>query len=451
MTLNDAIAIGLADNPALEEAGQNLYFAHGRVGVAATGWYPTLSVNGPGEQYINSIGAPAYAIQATLPLDISQLVRAATQQAEFQEIAARLDVNRVRNEVVYGIENAFYETLRAKALLDVAQENLTTSMEELYDAQARYTARTVAYIDVVRAQTDVANAQNSLIAAKSAVSNALATLAIRMGIDVSSNLTLTDAGAVESPTIPNVPREPVTKPAISMEPMTNPSQATRVSRSDGLDLGEPFHAALAEALGTRPEILEDDAAIAAAKRGILVARRSELPTFGLTVGYYDERSTTGGQINQPQAFLGFNIPIFDAGLARARVQEARATVSSAVTNRRQETDQVTLEVQQAYLALAQARDQVVVAQQALIEARTAFDLARVRYNTGVSAHAGISPLLELTDAQAALTQADQNQVNALYNFNDARAALDRSIGRFAYIATGPGYPAAPPATAVGGK
>ena len=113
-------------------------------------------------------------------------------------------------------------------------------------------------------------------------------------------------------------------------------------------------------------------------------------------------------------------------------------------------DNVTLDVQQAYLGILQATEQVRVANQVLSAAKTAFDIAVVRYTTGVSSTAGISPLLEVSDAQAALTLAEQNQVNALYDYNTARAQLDRAVGRFAYVANAPGFASPPPPKAVGG-
>src|ERR1022692_4687780 len=131
------------------------------------------------------------------------------------------------------------------------------------------------------------------------------------------------------------------------------------------------------------------------------------------------------------------------------MQEARATVSAAVSAHRQAIDAVTLDVQQATIALQQARDQVVAAGQGVVQARVAFDLAKVRYDTGVASHAGISPLLELSDAQAALTLAEQNQVNALYDYNGARAQLGRAAGRFAYVEDAPGFTKAPSEAAMG--
>ena len=80
----------------------------------------------------------------------------------------------------------------------------------------------------------------------------------------------------------------------------------------------------------------------------------------------------------------------------------------------------------------------------LSQAREASRLAQVRYSAGVSQQVGVSPILELSAAQTSLTQAQGNLVNALYDYNTARAQLDRAVGRYSYTRNSPGY-ASPPA------
>lgn len=451
ITISQSVAVALSVNPLLAEAGENLYLAEGRVGEARSAFNPTLT-GGPGEVYIKHVESTAYGVAATLPIDISRLLAAATDQARFEEIAARLDVNRVRNEVVYRVEASFYAALRAKALVNVAVENLQDSLDRQYDAEARYKARAVAYIDVLRAQTDVADAQEQVIQTQSATKNALGVLASAMGIDVTEPFDISDSSAVALP--PGVPAAgtgSAPPPLTELPPRTTDGGAkAAIQSAQSLEYGPEFRAVLDEALKTRPELLEADADIAAAKKGVAIARRSELPGLAVGVGYFDLRTQSGSKVDEPQAFIGLSIPIYDGGVARARMQEAQAGVASVISSKRQLVDQVSLDVMQAYLALVQARDQVVVANQALSQARAGFDLARVRYNAGVSSRAGISPLLEVSDAQAALVLAEQNQVNALYDYNGARSQLDRAAGRYAYVPSQPGFPAAPDTVKVGG-
>ena len=113
------------------------------------------------------------------------------------------------------------------------------------------------------------------------------------------------------------------------------------------------------------------------------------------------------------------------------MKEAKGNLAEAQVFKRQAVDQVTLETEQAYLSLKDAQQRVSVAKATLAEATEAFNLAKVRYKAGVSARAGLSPLLELSDAQTALTLAESNQVNSLYDFNSALSRLDRALGRYA--------------------
>ena len=191
-------------------------------------------------------------------------------------------------------------------------------------------------------------------------------------------------------------------------------------------------------MANRPEIKEATFYIEAAQKGITLARRSELPSFNLSFSYLYAPNAGGTSplINTWQAQAVLSVPIFDGGVARARHQEAQGNLSGAETVKRQTIDGVTLDSEQAFLALNEARQRVDVASQSLKQAQEAFQLAKVRYQAGVSSRAGISPLLELSDAQAALTLAESNQVNALYDFNSASARLDRALGRYATIDLG---------------
>ncbi len=462
LTIDDAVSVALGVNRSMALAQESLLRAQGRTSENRAGLMPTLGANAIytrldrgqtvniGGSNVTLINAdqPTLGLTATLPIDIAGLLRSATDQARFQEIAARLDINRTRNQIVLDVKSAFYDVLRTQALVAVATENLQNSLDRLDDANKRYRAGVVARFDVLRAETDVLNAQQGLISARSQVNLAIASLNNAIGLDINTPLAVTEQGAVAEP--PGVaPPQPVSAPAGAANPRADESVPTRPQvpelHFDTLNLGPDYDAVTAEALRVRPEILEADADIAAARRGIVLARRSQLPTLGVTIGALYSPTAAGfaPRTTTAQGVVSLSLPIFDAGVSRARVQQARADVATAETNRRQALDTVTLEVRTAYLQLVQARDRVAVANQALSQAQEAFRLARVRYNAGVSAQAGISPLLEVSDAQAALTQAENNRVNSLYDYNNSRVRLDKAAGRYSFVPGGPGYPAPP--------
>ena len=266
---------------------------------------------------------------------------------------------------------------------------------------------------------------------------------------VNTPLAVTEQGAVNEPPGVTPPQAAAPPMGIPNPPVAGDTALAKIQmpelRFDSLNLGPEYDSVSKEAVQVRPEILEADANIAAARKGIALARKSQLPSLGFSVGGVFSPNAAGfsPRTTTAQAVLSLTVPIFDGGVARARVQEARSDVATAETNRRQAVDLVALEVRSAYLQLVQARDRVAVANQALSQAQEAFRLARVRYNAGVSAQAGISPLLEVSDAQSALTQAQNNRVNALYDYNNSRARLDKSAGRYSFVSGGPGY-ASPP-------
>jgi outer membrane protein TolC len=350
-----------------------------------------------------------FSVGIQVPVDISGTLRVATEQAKFQEIAYRTDVDRVRNQVVGQVRAAYYDALRAKALERVSEEDLKNTQDRLKDAESKFQAQVVTKFDVLRAQTDVAAAQQNVIVAKNTLRTDLAALNLVMGIRVTTQLDITESGAVSAAT-----------PAAS------------AAQAEG-DLGPEFDSDLKEALAKRPEIIEAGAGIEAAHKGITLARRSSLPSANLSWSYLYAPNAGGTKplIHTWEGVAAVSIPIFDGGLARARRQEAGGLLAAAEVEKRQAVDEVTLEAEQAYLAVNEARQRVSVATQSLTQAQAAFELAKVRYTAGVSSRAGISPLLELSDAQSALTLAETNQVNAQYDYNSAESRLNRALGRYA--------------------
>jgi OMF family outer membrane factor len=435
LTIDDAVTIALLTNRDFARSLASLEQARGRTSEARAGLNPTVGVNGTIDYYsapINAnFGGAAIPIQkqfvgiynagVTLPIDISGSIRAAVGQAQFNEIAARIDVNRVRNSLVFNVRNAFYSALRAQGTLVVAQETLANTQARLQDARASLAAGTGTQFDVLTAQRDVADAQGNLVNARGGVTLALAQLKNVMGIDVSTSIQIVDTGAVEDPG-----NEAPT--AIAQSPNEDLHSA-----KDQVPLGTEYQASIDEAVRTRPEILEGNAAVSAARRGVTFARRSQLPSLAVSANYNVQPNFAGfTPANQGTLGLTFSVPIYDGGVARARVRQAEAVVAQAEVDRRTSIDTVTLEVQQAYVNEVQARERVRVANLAVQQAREAFRLARLRSQAGVSAGPQQSPQIELSNAQVSLTQAETNRVNALYDYNVARSALQRATGRYSY-------------------
>lgn len=439
LTLNEAVSIALQTSRALASAQAAFEAARARTAETRSQLFPSVGAGakyqyfdeqtsanfGGGAVTLNPQFNPVYTASVGLPIDITGAIHAAVSQSHFEEIASRNDYDRTRNQVVFDVKSAFFSVLRAQAQLGVAIENLNNARERLAFAKKNFSAGTNPKFDVITAERDVAEAQQGLIVAKAAVSINLAALKNVIGVSIQDRVSISSKDSLE------VPDEKETGKAEDMA--LKSSAASLETVPDDFDFGPDYLGYLKEALSNRPEILEGQAEIQAARKGIQYARRSILPSANLSLAYvHTPKATLFERVNQDVLTLDLSLPVFDGGLARARVREATAKVSQAEITHRQALDLVQVEVQQAYIALVQARQRVAVSRVEVAQADEAYRVARLRYNSGVSLQAGVSPQLELSNVQVTSTQARSNQVNALYDYNLAKAQLDRALGRYAY-------------------
>lgn len=190
--------------------------------------------------------------------------------------------------------------------------------------------------------------------------------------------------------------------------------------------------------------MQAEAGLQAALKGIKLADRSSLPAMGIAWNF-QYTPDAGGFSPKTTAWVAVakvTVPLYDAGVAGARRQQAAATAETARSAKLQVLDGIALDVRQAFLGAAEASERLSVTSSALEQAEEQYRLAQVRFQNGVTLTPGASPLLEISDAQTALTQAQTNHVNARYDVEAARAKLERAVGRFAYdTSPGPGMPA----------
>ena len=120
--------------------------------------------------------------------------------------------------------------------------------------------------------------------------------------------------------------------------------------------------------------------------------------------------------------LTLSIPIYDGGLTRARVAEAKAQSGTANARLDQVLRDVRLDVERSILEVENARRSLTAANASLKQALAARRLAQSRYENGVGLY------LEITDTQAALVTAQTAQVNAVYDLLVAQAQLEYATG-----------------------
>jgi len=242
--------------------------------------------------------------------------------------------------------------------------------------------------DVLRAEAELAAAEEQLLTARNGVALAKAALNQLLG-------------------------RPTDAP-IELTPLPEPMEVDpEVLRS------EPF---IRQALAHRPEMKSVEWQIRSAEEFLKLAKADKNPLVLLTGSYVRQTRTGFAENYQWGVNLVVQFPIFDSGRRESVVKEREATLEQALAQREQQERQIALEVEQAVRNFQVALQRLKTARAALVSAEEAFRLAQVRYEGGVGTQ------VEVWDAQVALTRARANEVQALYDAHKAFARLVYSTG-----------------------
>jgi len=405
LTIDDAVALALRQNRSLLQAQEAVAAARAALeqAQAAQGWTlggsARVAAMGPTSSFRMRMPTGESIEVVLTPKTAWQLGLTATQplyhggKLYLQEVMARLGLDRAELErdatarqVVRDVRQLFLTAIQAQQLEQVASENVSRAARHLQDARARVEAGAAPGFDVVRAEADLANANDGLVAARAAVDKTLSALKTLLALDVLRPVRLqapTSQGYVE------------------------------------VDEAEAIKAALAR----RPELAAIERAVRMAETSVRLSQSISKPTIDL-FAQYQKQSTAGFGGHDWNWTLGVQASklIFDHGLTRSSVEQAQADLRRAQEVHRQAQEAVALEVYQACVSLREAREKIAAAEKGVLQAEEAMRIADLRYQEGVS-----TPV-EVTDARTALISARANLVNARFAYEQAKVALEYAIG-----------------------
>jgi outer membrane protein len=137
--------------------------------------------------------------------------------------------------------------------------------------------------------------------------------------------------------------------------------------------------------------------------------------------YFGITSTDG--IPTYQYTASVNMPIWTSGRIKAEVTKSDLELQKLEQQKDDLRNQIALDVKTSLLNLQSARNEVQVANLGVDLAKQEVDQARDRFKAGVADN------IEVISAQDSLSRANDNQIAALYRFNQARADYARAIGQ----------------------
>lgn len=390
LTLPEALQEALAHSPVLRQYRSRFREAGFRVDEAAAGGLPQISLDA-GYTYLDptlNFNSPAgpmpivvnnnwqVGVQLRQALLTFGRLEWAAEAAQLAQEAAREEYRQQVEDLLARVSQAFLEYAWRQDEVRVAAERLEARRAHLRDVEKMYEAGTVANYDRLATLSAEAEAEQRLLAAQHRVELAKARLQVLLGRSVDQPLAISLAGVAEPPA---------------------EDRAVGVER----------------AFARRPELAALGKAVEAARARVSLAESQGAPTVGLETGYVRRTATAFQTDWQWQAGVGLHVPLFDGGATAARAAQAREASVQLEEMLAGVRQQVTLDVEEAWLDLDEARRQVAVAKSHLDVATEAERVAQLRYRVGVSTN------LELLEAQTSLAQARSGWSEAGFRLRSA--------------------------------
>ena len=403
LTLHDAVILALRQNPQVILANLNVAQSTEDSRIARSGLLPQVgggiseSVHRlnvetlfgspfPGiPQHVGPFWVAQGGIQFSAPLDLTLWRRYRAAQTGIT--AAHAQEIRAREESVLLVVSQYLGCQRAAAEVEAAQSREALA-QALYAQAADLQKNGVGTgIDTLRANVQLQNEKQRVIVARTQLETGLFALGRLLSVDPQRKIELADQ--VQFFDTPDVSADQT----------------------------------LEHAYGTRPELRQISAQVAQAQLGLKAAEEERLPKLTVSGGWLEQGLTPASAIPVYQYQASLDVPIFTGG----RIEAARAKVEIALRQLKQQEqaarDLIAREVKTSIAQLGAARNEVNVANLGVDLARQEVDQARDRFQAGVANN------IEVVTAQNELSRANDNQIAALYRYNQARADLAHAAGQ----------------------
>ena len=404
LTLRDAVGLALKQNPQVILATLNTAQAQQDRALARSELLPQL--NGRVQESVNRVNLEA-AIGFTFPgfprhvgpywvsqggVNFNAPLFDLTLWRRYKAARYGIDASRAgeisaREESVLLVVSQYLGSQRAAADVQAAQSRVDLA-QALYNQAADLQKNGVGTgLDTLRANVTLQNEKQRLIVSRTQLETSLFGLSRLLNLDPRQRVELADSVSFFD------------------TPPVNADQT------------------LESAWSTRPEMRQILSEEQRAVLELTAASDQRLPRLSLT-GYWAEQGltpTTAFPVYQYQ--WGIDMPLFTGGRIKAERARAEITIRQL---KQQEVDlrnRIALEVKTSIAELASARSEVDVANLGVQLARQSVEQSRDRFQAGVTNN------VEVIQAQDELARANDNQIAALYRYNQSRADLAHAAGQ----------------------
>jgi len=410
MTLQQAIEIGLANNPDVVAAEWDAVAAQARQEHAFGERLPKISLIGeynhhldeqrllpvrqPGDPAILSRDIFSEDIVVSLPLFTGGRLTNQWKAANLLKEAAAHGLARTREELVFNISSVFFSILAQRHVIESLEFSRKTLEEHVKRIDALIAAQKAARVDRMRTEVRLADIQQQLVRDENLILIQRRLFANLLGLeDAIENISLGGGlGLQNSSILPELEE------------------------------------ALAAAWYARDDYLAARATLEAQARNVDIARAGHWPTVSLQ-GAYGGRWAAGATTGTGDEFgdvgsvaIVMEIPLYEGGRINADVREQRAELAAAQERLRRLELQVRLEIETALLNVESSSERAAAIQKSIAQAKESLRIEEQKYNLGKGT------IVDVLDAQAALLESETTYYRVLAEYHTAMAQLKLAMG-----------------------
>ena len=458
LSLDDALALARRNNPDLQQTLESRRTARASQRSAYGSLLPSADVSLGGQyqeggrQRFNGIelGSNPNTVGSNYSLALSYRLNAANviapRTAAARRDAVEADITGAQESLRSIVTQQYLTVLQAAAKASLADTLVAAAQQQVALARARAAAGAATSLDVRRAEVDLATQQVAAINAHNLVEIEKLRLFQRMGVSQPQNVQLTSTFAIVPPSFS-------LDTLIELARRQNPQVVALRARERSASLGvRQSRAEYTPSLnvqtgwgGYTQRETDTEALINGARQSAATSYENCLTSnfarsgAGLTTrdcagisftptqeqALRDQNNVSPFSFtkNPLQVRASLSLPLFDGFSREQRIEEATVLRNNARSQTRARELQLTQEVTAANLTLNASARSVAVQEQNSARAREELTFTEERYRVGAAT------FLDVTQARATYERAENDRINAVYEYHKAFAALEAAVGR----------------------
>ena len=406
LTLEQAIEIALSDNPTIQVAEQTIQLKRISDKEAVMGLLPEASLSGAYTRTIRKqvmvmagqkfeIGIPNQyqgGLTVSLPVFVPTLYK--SMKLTKTDVALAVEQARAsKQDLVNQVTKAFFQTLLAQDSYAVLEKSFKQSEANYNIVKAKFDQGKVSEFDKITAEVQMRNLQPSVISAGNGVELSKLQLLVLMNIDPETEIEL--QGSL------NDYEESVYATSITAE---------------------------ASSLENNTSLAQMDMNVKMLQQTLALNKQNFVPTVALQFNYMytcmaDDFKFKDYEWNPySNVSLSVSMPLFKYKNF-STLKKTNLQISQLMQNRDYTARQLAMQ-QQSYLnSMAASVEQMASNKEAIAQAQKGRDIAEKLYEVGRGT------VLELNNAEVALTQAKLTYTQAIYDYLSAKADLEKLQGK----------------------